>query len=362
MKHKILILGSTGKLGSKLLKYCNSEKISVNCVTCYKNTKKLNNQVTKYKIPNSYTLSKNEKNFLHYISNSKFKIIYFLDYGSYSLKYLGILLNNNTNSYFAIANKEMLISGGNLLINKINKTKNKIIPIDSEHFSLFKSNPINSDIKKIYITASGGPFYFNKKTNLNKVDLHQVLDHPKWNMGTNNSIDSSNFVNKILELFEVATLFRIDINKIDFLISKEAFIHSIILFKDNTVSFNCFVNNMLITLIKPLTILFNSKQLKINEKKYFNIEKFEILKFDDKRFKAFKFLKLIKKFNHQQIINFILLNNIAHKKYLNNTLNYNDIFIFIMKNINLSENNYKFRSFNDILKYINLTKKNYEKI
>ncbi len=362
MKFKILILGSTGKLGSKLLNYCNSEKILVNCATCYKNSKKLKKQVTKYKIPNSYTLFENEKNFIHLISNNKFKIIYFLDYGSYSLKYLSILLNKNTNSYFAIANKEMLITGGDFLINKINKTKNKLIPLDSEHFSLFKFNPKNNDIKKIYITASGGPFYFNKKTNLDKVKLNEVLNHPKWNMGTNNSIDSSNFVNKILELFEVATIYKIDLSKIDFLISKGAFVHSIILFNDNTISFNCFVNNMLITLIKPLTILFNSNELKLNEKKYFNIENFKILKFDDKRFKAFKYLRLIKSFNHQQIINFILLNNMAHKKYLNNTLKYNDIFKFIMKNINLSENNFKFRSFNDILKYINLTQKKYEKI
>ena len=362
MKYKILILGSTGKLGSKLLKYCNSENILVDCITCYKNSNKLNNQVLKYKIPNSYTLFENEINFLNFISISKFNIIYFLDYGSYSLKYINILLNKNTHSYFAIANKELLITGGNFLINKINKTKNKLIPIDSEHFSLFKLNPNNNEIKKLYITASGGPFYFNKKTNLDNVKLNEVLNHPKWNMGTNNSIDSSNFVNKILELFEVATIYKIDISKIDFLISQEAFIHSIVLYKDNTLSFNCFTNNMLITLIKPLTILFNSRELKINKKNYFNIENFRILKFEDKRFKAFKYFKIIKKFNHQQIINFILLNNIAHKKYLNNTLKYNDIFDFILKNINLSENNFKIRSFNDILKYINLTKKIYEKI
>ena len=85
-----------------------------------------------------------------------------------------------------------------------------------------------NNIKKIYITASGGPFYFNKKINLNKVKFKKVLSHPKWKMGKNNLIDSSNFINKILEIYELSYIYNIDLNKIDFLISKEAYIHSII--------------------------------------------------------------------------------------------------------------------------------------
>ena len=77
-----------------------------------------------------------------------------------------------------------------------------------------------NDINKVYITASGGPFYFQKKINLNKVSLKQVLNHPKWNMGKNNSIDSSNFIKKLLEIYELSIIFNIDINKIDFLVSK----------------------------------------------------------------------------------------------------------------------------------------------
>ena len=77
----------------------------------------------------------------------------------------------------------MIIAGGETLINKISKTKNKLIPLDSEHFSLKNNNLNNEIIKKIYITASGGPFYFKKKINLNSVKLSKVLDHPKWKMG-----------------------------------------------------------------------------------------------------------------------------------------------------------------------------------
>ena len=72
-------------------------------------------------------------------------------------------------------------------------------------------------------------------------------------MGKNNLIDSSNFVNKILEIYELSYIYNIPLNKIDFLVSKEAYIHSIIHYKDNTLSFNCFLNDMIITLLKPLS-------------------------------------------------------------------------------------------------------------
>ena len=76
--------------------------------------------------------------------------------------YIDILLKSNSNSIFAIANKELLIAGGKILINSINSSSNKLIPLDSEHFSLINSKNINNEIDKIYITASGGPFYFKK--------------------------------------------------------------------------------------------------------------------------------------------------------------------------------------------------------
>ena len=76
----------------------------------------------------------------------------------------------------------MIIAGGSLLQSKINQTKNTFIPLDSEHFSLLNSNTNMNDIKKIFITASGGPFYFNKKINLNNVNSKLVLSHPKWKM------------------------------------------------------------------------------------------------------------------------------------------------------------------------------------
>lgn len=354
MTNNILIIGSTGKLGSKLFKYCCKNDIFNITITAYNNKRKLYKQKKYSNVKNSFCLnSKIDKDrFLKLLQIKKFKLIYFLDYGAQSLIYIDILLKKNRKSYFAIANKELLIAGGNLLRNKIDSSSNILIPLDSEHFSLYRSNPNNSEIDKLFITASGGPFYFKKKIDLNNVSFNEVINHPKWKMGNNNSIDSSNFINKILEIFEVSMIYKIEISKIDFLLSKEAFIHSVICYSDRTVSINCFSNNMLITLIKPLSLIFDLPDLKMSNSNYLNSNNLKVEKFNDNRFKIKKYINLIKSFDHKNQIKFMILNNIAHRKYVEGSLKYNNIINFIMNNIadnsKLSLNNFK-----NIVSYIN---------
>lgn len=351
MKPSILIIGSTGKLGSILLNYCKKNSIKIDAITCYSNEKKISNQKNLYDIPYSFCMSNEieKNNFLKYIKKNFFNIIYFLDCGPESIDIADKLLNNNKKCYFAIANKEMIIAGGHILQNKIKKTFNYFIPLDSEHFSLNKSNLDKSLIDKIFITASGGPFYFKKRTNLNKVKLPQVLSHPKWKMGINNSIDSSNFINKILEIYELSIIFDVDINKIEFLISKEAYIHSIIFYKDGSTIFNCFDNNMLITLSSPLRIFFNLKKISIS-KKYFSIKNFKLEEFNDKRFKLKKYYSIFKNLKHSQLVQFIILNNIAQNYYLSDKIRYHDIYDFIFDNLSTKKINFK--NLREILKYI----------
>ena len=130
-------------------------------------------------------------------------------------------------------------------------------------------------------------------------------------MGINNSIDSSNLINKILEIYELSSIYQIDLKKIDFLISKNAFIHSIIHYKDNTISLNCFNNDMIISLTYPLKFFFEFNLSKTSYKKLLNNENMQLEKFNDKRFKINKYLKHIKLFNHHQQIQFMILNNMA---------------------------------------------------
>lgn len=359
---KILVIGSTGELGSKIIKYCFKNNIKIDTITCFKNYKKMNLFSKIFKIKNSFKLSddRDRLSFFNHIKKNKFDIIYILDFGSESLSYIEILLNRNKNSYISIANKELIIAGGSKLISSIQESNNFFIPLDSEHFSLFNSEISNSEIKKIYITASGGPFFFKKNINLNKVSLKQVLNHPKWKMGKNNSIDSSNFINKILEIYELSSIFNINIDKVDFLVSKEAYVHSIIIYNSGIVSINCFNNDMLIPLIKPLSFFF-----KISYKtpsKFLDNKNFKLHLFNDRRFKIYNSLKYFKNLDHHQQIKLMLLNNIAQKKYLNNEINYQDIIGFIKKNIKKYKIKYKMESFSDITNHIKNLKTYYEKI
>ena len=362
MSNKILIIGSTGTLGTKLFNYCLKQNIFIFAITSFKNKKKLSFQKNKSKSKYSFNLSNKieKKKFILFLKNHKFKLVYFLDYGSYSLIYLDILLKNNNNSIIAIANKEMIIAGGPILKKTMSRSGNKLIPLDSEHYSLINHNFDNLNISKIFITASGGPFYFNKKINLSEVNLNEVLKHPKWKMGINNTIDSSNFVNKILEIFELSIIFDIPLNKIDFLISKEAFIHSLIIYKDNTIGINCFKNDMIISLIKPLSQIFNIEFKSNSLSQVFNLDNFKLNKFNDKRFKMIRHMNLIKSLDHQKQIQFMLLNNKAHKLYLNNEIKYDYIINFIFDNLSLNNEKFDLSSFKKIVNYIEYQKEKYE--
>jgi len=358
---KILVIGSTGKLGSKLLKFTYKNNIKIDAICCFSNQKKLLAQTKNFKIKNKFVLSEQNdiENFLEYIKLKKIDIIYFLDYGSQSIKYLIHFLKHQSNSLIAVANKEMIIAGGKILMAAINKNKCTFIPLDSEHFSLFNLNLVDSQIKKISITASGGPFYFNKSLNLNNVSFSNVLSHPKWSMGNNNLIDSSNFVNKILEIFELSYIYNINLNKIDFVVSPEAFIHSIVHFNDNTISFNCFNNDMLITLIKPLSFFFNLKY-ENKSKLFYNHNSYYFEKFSDKRFKIVNNFKKIINFSHFEVIQFMLLNNRAQKKYLSGSINYLDIVPYIFKRIEFGSKKYKLNNLNNIDKTLQYLIHKYE--
>jgi len=361
MKPKILIIGSTGKLGIKLLNYCKKSKINIFCITGYKNTNLLSLQSKKHNVKNYFKLSdkKEVHKFKLFLTKYKINIIYFLDYGYKSLNYIDIFLKNNTKSIIAIANKEMVIAGGETLIDKINKSKNTLIPLDSEHFSLIDTKINDKDLKKIYITASGGPFYFKKNVDLENVKLREVLAHPKWKMGINNSIDSSNFINKVLEIYELSILFKINLNKIDFLINQDAYVHSIVVSKQNIININCFDNDMLITLTAPLLRLYPNIDLKF-KKSFLNYKILKLEIFNDKRFKIYKYLAILKKLSPQNQILFMILNNIAQKKYLSGEIKYNFILDFIMINLKNINKPRKFKSISDRLKFIDSINSSYE--
>ena len=149
-----------------------------------------------------------------------------------------------------LANKESLVVFGDMIIGNASKAGTDIIPIDSEHFSLFCSfrKIDHRNINKVFITASGGPFIGQSIEEVANKSVKEALMHPTWNMGNKITIDSASLVNKCFELIEAKYLFNLDPDKMDILIHPESKIHSLVELKDGSVEAQMSVPSMLIPL------------------------------------------------------------------------------------------------------------------
>ncbi len=251
-----------------------------------------------------------------------------------------------------IANKESVICGWDLIKKKANRFKTKIIPIDSEHFSIMQllKNQNLKMVKKIYITASGGPFLHYKINQLAKIKPKDALKHPKWKMGKKISVDSSTLVNKILELIEAQKIFNIPSNKIDIIIHPESLVHAIVVLKNGLSQFLYHETTMKIPLANAIfdneidisNFLINSKYA-LNNLSFSSVDKkiFPIIKIK-KRLVEFPSTPIIINASNELLVDLFLkkkipftgisrvlltiLNNRNYKKYaIRKPLNINQI-------------------------------------
>jgi len=135
----------------------------------------------------------------------------------------------------ALANKETLVCAGHIIMPLAREMNINIYPVDSEHSAIFQCLDKNNPVKKILLTASGGPFRGFTKEELKNVTLEDALKHPNWSMGKKITIDSATMINKGLEIIEASHLFDMDIDDIEVVIQKESIIHSMVEFKDNGI-------------------------------------------------------------------------------------------------------------------------------
>ena len=153
----------------------------------------------------------------------------------------------------AIANKEPIVCAWDLIKKKLNKHKTKFVPVDSEHFSIWFGTQSNkSEIEKIFITASGGPFLNYPKNKFSKIQLKQALDHPNWRMGKKISIDSATMMNKIFEVIEAKNIFDLEYKKLSILIHPKSYVHALIKFKNGLIKIIAHETNMKIPIANTL--------------------------------------------------------------------------------------------------------------
>lgn len=155
----------------------------------------------------------------------------------------------------ALANKETLVTGGKLITDLVAEHGVKLLPVDSEHSAIFQCliGNKNQKIKRLLLTASGGPFRNSSLEELQDVTIEQALNHPKWSMGSKITIDSATMMNKGLEVIEAKWLFDVDASAIDIHVHPESIVHSMVEFEDNSILAQLGLPDMKI----PISYAFN---------------------------------------------------------------------------------------------------------
>ena len=254
----ISILGSTGSIGRSTLSVVDlhPEKFKIFALSGFNNNDLLLEQAIKFKP--SFIVTKNlfsKKILMDKLKDTKLKTeVLYGDEGytfiashekvttvvaaiTGSAGLISTIEAAKNGKQILLANKESMVMAGEL-INKICVENNStLIPVDSEHNAIFQVLSKNSDseeIKKIILTASGGPFRFHSLKNLQKVTVEEALNHPNWKMGKKISIDSATMMNKGLEVIEASHLFRLGIKKIEVVMHPQSIIHSFVEYIDGS--------------------------------------------------------------------------------------------------------------------------------
>lgn len=249
----------------------------------------------------------------------------------------------------ALANKETLVTAGPLVINEAKLHGVSIIPVDSEHSAIFQSlqgNNIN-DVKRLIITASGGPFKGMNKEQLSKVTIKDALKHPNWNMGRKITIDSATLMNKGLEVIEAKYLFNMQVNKINVVIHPQSIIHSMVEYIDGSIIAQMGVPSML----TPIQYALTFPERKINSFPRLDFTKTNMLTFEDTDFDSFPCLRLAFEAletggNATVVLN--AANEEAVDLFLNGIISFNDIPVLIEKSLK-NYNHIKNPNINDII-------------
>lgn len=253
MMKTIAILGSTGSIGTQALDLVrrNPEKFSVSVLSCGRRIERLKEQIEEFH-PRMVVVQREEDAATLAMEYPKLQV----EYGDKGLiaaaeSSCDLVLNSLVGirgmipTYYALragndiafANKETLVAGGELIMRTSEETGRKLLPVDSEHSAIFQCLQQNSGqaVRRILLTASGGPFRGYTLEQLRGVTLDQALRHPKWDMGNKITIDSATMMNKGLEIIEAKWLFDVDPDRIQVVVHPQSIVHSAVEYWDGSV-------------------------------------------------------------------------------------------------------------------------------
>lgn len=254
MKEKITIIGSTGSIGTQTLEICRNYNIKVLGLSSNSNIALLEEQIREFKPKIACVIKEDRaKELALKVKDTDVKIVS----GEKGLcevaavdgaqavvtAVVGIagliptIEAIKSGKDIALANKETLVTGGHIVTRLAKEYGVNILPVDSEHSAVFQSIQgfDKKDIKRIILTASGGPFFGKTRDDLKDITPKEALKHPNWNMGAKVTVDSSTLANKGLEVIEAKWLFGVDIDKIKVLVHRQSVVHSMVEYNDNGI-------------------------------------------------------------------------------------------------------------------------------
>jgi 1-deoxy-D-xylulose-5-phosphate reductoisomerase len=255
MKRILSILGSTGSIGTQSLDVVRGLGLKVCALAANSNIALLENQIREFKpqVAAVFDLDAAKRLKLA-VADTSVRIVAGMDGVCEAAVMSGadLVLNSvvgmvglkptlaaiGAKKDVALANKETLVAGGALVMNAAKANNVKIFPVDSEHSAIFQclqGCPEKKALKRLILTASGGPFFGQSIDELQDVTPQQALKHPNWNMGAKITIDCATMMNKGLEIIEASWLFDMPASKIDVVVHRESVIHSMIEYEDNSV-------------------------------------------------------------------------------------------------------------------------------
>ncbi|MBQ4129415.1 MAG: 1-deoxy-D-xylulose-5-phosphate reductoisomerase [Ruminococcus sp.] len=255
MVNKLSILGSTGSIGTQTLDVARKLNLQITALSAHSNIELLEQQIREFKPSVAAVFDEVKADALKLnIKDTDTKVYSGMDGLLYcaTLDDCDLVVNSvvgmvglkptlasiNAKKNIAFANKETLVAGGKLVMDAAKRNGVTLFPVDSEHSAIFQcmqACPPDKALKKIILTASGGPFFGKTVDELKDVTVAQALNHPNWSMGAKITIDSASMMNKGLEIIEAAWLFDMSPDDIDVVVHRESIIHSMIEFTDNSV-------------------------------------------------------------------------------------------------------------------------------
>ena len=272
LRKKIAVLGSTGSIGVQALEVARLRSFDVLSLTAYSNIKVLEEQIREFKPKYAAVSDEKAANDLKIkVADTDTKVLSGPEGVSECANLSDTLVLNSivgmagliptltaieAGNDVALANKETLVAAGDLIMKAAKDNGVSVLPVDSEHSAIFQCIQGKNDramIKRLILTASGGPFFGKKKEELKNISLESALKHPNWSMGAKITVDSATMMNKGLELIEAVWLFGVKPSQIDVVVHRQSVIHSMVEFADNSVLAQMGVPDMRIPIQYALT-------------------------------------------------------------------------------------------------------------